>query len=54
MFMRAVHPGETLKRELGITPTAFTRQMGVPPNRVSQVVAGKRSLAGDMAPRFGH
>ena len=54
MFTRAAHPADTLKKELGITPTAFTRQMGVPPNRVSQVVAGKRSITGDMAPRFGH
>ena len=57
MFMRAVHPGEVLKGELdelGITPTAFARQIAVPPNRVSQIVAGKRSITGDTALRFGH
>ena len=57
MFMRAVHPGEVLKGELdelGITPTEFARQIDVPPNRVGQIVAGKRSVTGDTALRFGH
>jgi antitoxin HigA-1 len=57
MFMRAVHPGEILKDELDaldITPTAFARQIEVPPNRVSQIVAGKRSVTGDTALRLGH
>ena len=42
MFARAVHPGEILKEELaelGITPTEFSRQIGVPPNRVSQIIS---------------
>ena len=57
MFMRAVHPGEILKDELeaaGITPTELARQIAVPPNRVSQIIAGKRSVTGDSALRFGH
>jgi addiction module HigA family antidote len=57
MFMRAVHPGHVLKdelEELGITPTEFSRQIEVPPNRVSQIIAGKRSVTGDTALRFGH
>ena len=57
MFIRAVHPGQVLKDELdelGITPTEFSRQIDVPPNRVSQVIAGKRSITGDTALRFGH
>jgi len=57
MFMRAVHPGQILKdepEELGITPTEFSRQIEVPPNRVSQIIAGKRSITGDTALRFGH
>lgn len=57
MFRRAVHPGEVLKGELdelGITPTAFARQIAVPPNRISQIVAGKRSITGDTALRLGH
>jgi antitoxin HigA-1 len=57
MFMRAVHPGHVLKDELdelGITPTEFARQIEVPPNRVSQIIRGKRSITGDTALRFGH
>ena len=57
MLPRAVHPGEVLKGELdelGITPTAFARQIAVPPNRVSQIVSGKHAITGDTALRFGH
>ena len=57
MFMRAVHPGEILRdelEELGIAPTAFARQIAVPPSRISGIVAGKRSIAGDTALRLGH
>lgn len=57
MFRRAVHPGEILKDELvelGVTPTEFARQIDVPPNRVSQIIAGKRAVTGDTALRFGH
>jgi addiction module HigA family antidote len=57
MFMRAVHPGEVLKDELDeldVTPTEFARQIDVPPNRISQIIAGKRAVTGDTALRFGH
>ena len=57
MFKRAVHPGEILKdelEELGVTPTSFARQIGVPPNRVGQIIAGKRAVTSDTALRFGH
>ena len=57
MLMRAVHPGEILKDELdelGVTPTEFARQIDVPPNRVSQIIAGKRAVTGDTALRLGN
>ncbi len=57
MLNRAVHPGEVLRDELGelgVTPTEFARQIDVPPNRVSQIIRGKRSITGDTALRFGH
>ena len=57
MFKRSVHPGLVLRDELdalSITPTEFARQIAVPPNRVSQIIAGKRSVTGDTALRFGH
>ena len=57
MLKRAVHPGRILKDELeemGVTQTSFARQIDVPPNRVSQIITGKRSITGDTALRFGH
>ena len=57
MFKRIVHPGEILKDELdelGVSPTEFARQIDVPPNRISQILAGKRAITGDTALRFGH
>lgn len=57
MLKRVVHPGEILRDELaefGVSATAFARQIDVPPNRVSQIIAGKRSVTGDTALRFGH
>ncbi len=57
MFRRVVHPGSILSDELtevGITPTAFAREIDVPPNRISQIIAGKRSITGDTALRLGH
>ena len=57
MFKQVVHPGEVLKDELdefGVTPTSFARQIEVPPNRISQIISGKRAVTGDTALRFGH
>ena len=57
VLKRALHPGGILKdelAELGVTPTEFARQIDVPPNRVSQIINGKRSITGDTALRFGH
>ena len=57
MFKRVVHPGEILKGELeemGMSPMAFACQIDAPPNRISQIIAGKCSVTGDMALRFGH
>ncbi|SDE94474.1 HigA family addiction module antitoxin [Rhodospira trueperi] len=57
MFMRAVHPGEILREELdeaGISPTALARHLAVPPNRIGQILAGKRAISGDTALRLGH
>ena len=53
----AIHPGEVLADELNeleITPTELSRQISVPPNRISQIIAGKRAITGDTALRLGH
>ena len=40
--------------ELGVTPTELSRQINVPPNRVTQIIHGRRSVTGDTALRLGH
>ena len=57
MLKQVVHPGEILRDELiemGVSQTTFARQIAVLPNRISQIIAGKRSITGDTALRFGH
>jgi addiction module HigA family antidote len=57
MARPAIHPGQILADELdelGITPTELSRQIAVPPNRVSQIIQGKRAITGDTALRLGH
>lgn len=57
MSCPAVHPGEVLADELeeiGVSPTELARQLAVPPNRISQIIQGKRAISGDTALRLGH
>lgn len=52
-----IHPGEILADELaevGVTPTELARQLAVPPNRIGQIVRGRRAVTGDTALRLGH
>jgi addiction module HigA family antidote len=53
----AVHPGEVLADELqqlGVSPTELSRLINVPPNRVTQIIHGRRGITGDTALRLGH
>jgi addiction module HigA family antidote len=53
----AIHPGEILAdelEELGVSPTELSRQLAVPPNRITQIIQGKRAVTGDTALRLGH
>jgi antitoxin HigA-1 len=57
MARPAIHPGEVLAGELeeiGVSPTGLARQIDVPPNRISQIINGKRAITGDTALRLGH
>ncbi len=52
-----IHPGEVLAEELqalGVSPTELARRLDVPPNRISQIIQGKRAITGDTALRLGH
>ena len=53
----ALHPGKILAAELdavGVSLTELARQIDVPPNRISQIIKGKRSITGDTAVRLAH
>jgi antitoxin HigA-1 len=57
MSRPAIHPGEILAdelEELGVSPTELSRQIAVPPNRITQIINGQRSITGDTALRLGH
>lgn len=57
MSRPAIHPGKVLAEELasiGVTPTELSRQIAVPPNRISQIIRGKRAISGDTALRLAH
>lgn len=47
-----IHPGEFLADELGMSATALARVLHVPPNRIYQILSGKRSLTADTALRL--
>jgi addiction module HigA family antidote len=51
-----VHPGEILSEEflkpLALSANALAKRIGVPGNRVSMIVAGKRGVSGDTALRL--
>ncbi len=52
-----VHPGEVLGEEflapLGLSSAELARRIGVPANRISEIVAGRRNVTGDTALRLG-
>ncbi len=57
MTRPAIHPGEILAdelTELGVSPTELSRLINVPPNRVTQIIHGRRGITGDTALRLGH
>jgi len=50
------HPGEVLREEfmapLGISANALSRDLDVPPNRITAIVAGERAVTADTALRL--
>lgn len=56
MARAPIHPGEILADELeeiGITAAELSRQLDVPPNRISQILRGMRDITADTALRLG-
>lgn len=57
MPITAIHPGEHLAEELHalkISAAELARNLGVPTNRVTQILNGTRSITGDTALRLAH
>ena len=53
--MRPVHPGEILREELdtlGLSANALARALGVPVNRVTLILNGRRGITADTALRL--
>lgn len=57
MTVVAIHPGEHLAeelKELGISASSLARQLDVPPNRITEILNGRRAISGDTALRLAH
>ena len=55
MAIIAIHPGEQLAEELkplDMSAAELARKIGVPTNRVTQILNGERSITGDTALRI--
>jgi antitoxin HigA-1 len=50
------HPGEMLQHEflepLGMSAAALARELGIPANRLTEIIAGRRGITADTAIRL--
>ena len=57
MTITAIHPGEHLAEELealDMSASELARKIGVPTNRITQILHGTRGVTGDTALRLAH
>ena len=57
MARTAIHPGEHLAEELSaleMSAAELARQLGVPTNRITEILNGRRAITGDTALRLAH
>ena len=57
MARTPIHPGEILTDELaemGLSAAQLARNLGVPTNRITQILNGERAITADTALRLGH
>ena len=56
--LNPIRPGEILRedfmRPLGLSMNALARGLGVPPNRISAILSGRRAITADTALRLEH
>lgn len=54
--VKSIHPGEILMGEylepMNISQREFARRISVSPNRVNEIIRGRRAVTGDTALRF--
>ena len=52
----STHPGEMLQAEflqpLGLSASALARELGIPGNRITELIAGRRGMTADTALRL--
>jgi len=56
MSRSPIHPGTILGEELeeiGISAAELARQLNIPANRITQIIAGRRNITADTALRLG-
>ena len=56
MARTAIHPGDILAdelRELDMSAAALAAALSVPPNRISEIIRGRRNITADTALRLG-
>jgi addiction module HigA family antidote len=55
--LEPIHPGEILREEfmkpMGVSINRLSREIAVPPGRISAIVNGKRTITADTALRLG-
>ncbi len=57
MARTPIHPGEILAdelQEIDLSAAELARVIEVPPNRISQIISGKRAITADTALRLAH
>jgi len=57
MARMAIHPGEHLAEELRtleMSAAELARKLGVPTNRITEILNGRRAITGDTALRLSH
>jgi addiction module HigA family antidote len=57
MASAPIHPGEHLAEELAalqMSASELARQLGVPTNRITEILNGQRGITGDTALRLAH
>jgi antitoxin HigA-1 len=57
-YLKNPHPGEILKEEflesLAISQNALARAIGVPANRINEIIRGRRAITADTDLRLSH